>query len=273
MTGPMATSERITTSSRVTVSYDTFGSGPPLVLVHGSFSDHATNWQQITSLLVDRFSAYAVSRRGRGASSATYGHSIEDEAADVAAVLRHIGEPAFLLGHSYGALVALEAPALNPAGVRKLVLYEPPFPHVLTPEIVALLDAFAEREDWDGLVQSFMLEVLQVPQGEVNEIRASPFWTIWTADAKPTLNDLRAVINYRFDATRFQALAMPVLFLIGTESPRDIYLTDALAAVLPDARIIELEGQAHEGMTTAPAQFVDAVARFLSAERPDASAC
>jgi pimeloyl-ACP methyl ester carboxylesterase len=104
---PATTTQRITAPSGATVSYVTYGSGPPLVLVHGGFSDQDTNWQEVKPLLADRFTVYAVARRGRGDSSATEGHSVEDEVADVAAVLRQVGEPAFLLGHSYGALVAL----------------------------------------------------------------------------------------------------------------------------------------------------------------------
>ena len=257
--------ERITAPSGATVSYDTYGTGPPLVLVHGGFSDHQTNWQEVKPLLLPRFSVYAVARRGRGDSSATQGHSLDDEAADVAAVLRQVGEPAFLLGHSYGAQCALGAAALHPAGVRKLVLYEPPFPHLVTSERLARLEAIAEREDWDDLVQTFMLDWLQVPPDEVSEIRATPFWALWTADAKASLSDVRALTNHRFDAARYQSLGMPVLLLIGTESPRDLYVTDGLAAVLPNARIVALEGQAHEGMTTAPAQFVDAISDFLLA--------
>lgn len=257
--------KQISTPSGVTVSYETYGSGPPLVLVHGGFSDHNTNWQEAKALLEERFTVYAIARRGRGDTSATRLHSLEDEAADVAAVLRQVGEPAFLLGHSYGALCALEAAALHPAGVRQLVLYEPPKPGVMTPETVARLEAFAVGEDWDGLVEAFMLDALQVPPAEVSEIRSSPFWAVWTADAAATLNDLRAFLGYRFDADRFRGLGVPVQFLIGSESPRDIYLTDDLVAILPDARVDELEGQAHEGMTTAPAQFVDVISSFLIA--------
>jgi hypothetical protein len=50
---------------------------------------------------------------------------------------------------------------------------------------------------------------------------------------------------------------------VGTESPRDLYVTDALAAVLPEVPVEALPGQAHEGMTTAPDMYVEAVARFL----------
>lgn len=257
--------ERISTPSGTTVSFETYGSGPPLVLVHGGFSDHVTNWQEARALLADRFTVYAVARRGRGESSATAGHTIEDEAADVAAVLRRVGEPAFLLGHSHGALCALEAAAIHPAGVRALVLYEAPHPTILEPAMVAHLERFAERGDWDGLVETFMRDLLQVPPAEVAEIRASPFWEVWTADAAATLHDLRAILRYRFEAARFRSLGAPTQLLIGGESPREIYLTDALAAVLPDARVATLDGQAHEGMTTAPALFVEAIADFLLA--------
>jgi hypothetical protein len=54
-----------------------------------------------------------------------------------------------------------------------------------------------------------------------------------------------------------------VLLQVGTESPRDLYVTDVLAGVLPDARIEELPGQAHEGMTTAAEMYAEAVSRFL----------
>ena len=77
-----------------------------------------------------------------------------------------------------------------------------------------------------------LFDVLPVPPAEVNEIRVSPFWAVWTADAKASLNDLRAFADYRFEATRYRSLKMPVLFLIGTESPRELYVTDALAGFL-----------------------------------------
>ena len=44
--------ERLTTPEGITVSYDHGGSGPALVLVlvlvHGPFSDHHTNWELVT---------------------------------------------------------------------------------------------------------------------------------------------------------------------------------------------------------------------------------
>jgi pimeloyl-ACP methyl ester carboxylesterase len=254
--------QRTTSPDGTTVSYDTYGSGPPLVLVHGGFSDHITNWQECKDLLAERFTVHAIARRGRGETTATEGHSVLDEAADVAAVLRQIGEPVFLLGHSHGAICALNAAAQYPQGVRKLVIYEHVTAETLPPEGVAHLETFAAREDWDGMVEAFM-GILQVPPEEIAEIKTTPFWGTWTQDAKATINDLRALLKHDYSVERFQSLNIPVQLMIGSESPRELYLTDALAAVLPDARITTLEGTAHEGMTMVPQQFVAKVSEFL----------
>jgi pimeloyl-ACP methyl ester carboxylesterase len=175
---------------------------------------------------------HAIARRGRGETSATEGHSVADEVADVVAVLRAIGEPAFLLGHSYGAVCALGAAAGYPEGVRKLVLYEHPTDQAITGENVARLEAFAAREDWNGLVEAFMA-MLEVPQTEIDEIKQTPFWDVWTSDAKATLNDLRALVRHKVDVEQYRSLTMPVQLIIGSESPRDLYITDALASCPP----------------------------------------
>jgi pimeloyl-ACP methyl ester carboxylesterase len=66
-----------------TVSYDQYGHGPPLVLVHGAFSDHTTNWEFVKPFFEPHFTVYAMARRGRGDTEATAGHSLEDESRDV----------------------------------------------------------------------------------------------------------------------------------------------------------------------------------------------
>ncbi len=254
---------RIRSPAGVTVSYDRYGQGPPLVLVHGGFSDHVTNWEFVKPLLEDRFTVYPIARRGRGETDATMGHSLDDEIADAAAVLRSIAEPAFLLGHSYGAQVALGAAATVPEAVRKLVLYEPPWPRTLPKDDLQTLERIASGGDWEGFATTFFRDLLRVPVQALDELRSTPLWPPIVADGKASLGDLRAIARYDFDPERFRNLHVPVLLQVGTESPRDLYATDALAAALPDVRIEELEGQAHEGMTTAPEMYAEAVARFL----------
>ena len=251
----------LTSPAGATVSYEQYGSGPPLVLVHGSFSDHKINWQFVKPLLEKQFTVYAIARRGRGETDATEGHSLEDESKDVVAVIQAVGEPVLLLGHSYGAHTALAAAAQVPERIRKLVLYEGVWPRVV--ENLAQLEELAHEGDWEAFAVTFFHDRLSVPLEELNEMRATELWPPIISDAKASLGDLRAVSRYDFKAERFRGLPIPVMLQIGTESPRELYVTDALAAVLPDVRIEELPGQAHEGMTTAPKMYAEAVSRFL----------
>ena len=159
-----------------------------------------------------------------------------------------------------------------PDRVAKLVLYEPPRPDTFSADLLAQLEQLGAREEWDALVETFLIGGLRVPREDVTALRASPDWAPWIADAKATLADLRALARHRFAPEQFRALSTPVLLLVGSESSRELYATDALAANLPDARIVPLEGQAHEGMTTAPELFVETVVRFFAGERAGARA-
>jgi pimeloyl-ACP methyl ester carboxylesterase len=255
--------QRIRSSTGATISYDLYGSGTPLVLVHGSFSDHETNWEFVKPLFEKQFTVHAIARRGRGETDATEGHSLEEESLDVAALIRSIGEPVFLLGHSYGAQTALAAAATVPDRVRRLVLYEPPSRRVLDEELLARLEELTQAGRWNDFALTFLRDGLRVPAAELDELRATQLWPPIVADAEASLGDLRALVRYELRAERFRDLRVPVMLQIGTESPRHLYATDDLAAVLPDVRIEELPGQAHEGMTTAPEMYAESVSRFL----------
>ena len=249
--------------SGVTVSYVTEGDGPPLVLVHGSFTDHRTNWQFVQSAWVSQSTVYAVARRGRGRTDGTVGHEVTDEAQDVASLIGSIGTPVDMLGHSYGGQVALAAAAALPDHVRRLILYEPPWPHIIPKTQVARLEAFAAAGDWAGFATAFFRDTLAVPLKELEQLQATDLWDQILADAEASLGDIRALTRYPFHPEDFRSLGMPVMLQIGAESPRDLYVTDALAAVLPDARIEPLPGQAHDAMMTAPQLYGESVLRFL----------
>jgi pimeloyl-ACP methyl ester carboxylesterase len=255
--------ERIRSPASTTISYDKYGSGPPLVLVHGAFSDHQTNWEFVKPLFEPQYTVSAVARRGRGETDRTDGHSLEDESRDVVAVLQSIEEPVFLLGHSYGAHTALAAAAQALDRVRKLVLYEPAWPHIVGQDALARLEGLAQAGDWESLAVTFFHDTLSVPVEALDALQATALWPPIIADAKASLGDLRALSRYDFQIERFRGIRVPVLLQIGTESPRNLYVTDALAAVLPNVRIEELPGQAHEGMTTAPQMYAESVLRFL----------
>jgi pimeloyl-ACP methyl ester carboxylesterase len=158
---------------------------------------------------------------------------------------------------------ALAAATKVPDRVRTLVLCAPAWPHVVGKEALARLEALAQAGDWEGFAVTCFRDRLSVPVEALDALRATALWPPIIADAEASLDDLRALRRYDFTAVRCRALRLPVMRQIGTASPRDLSVTDALAAVLPNVRREELPGQAPEGMTTAPRMYAEAVSRLL----------
>jgi len=182
-------------------------------------------------------------------------------------VVDSLGEPAFLLGHSYGALCALEA-ALLTRNVRKLVLYEPPMDvsgeGIPSPGIIHRLEVLLEAGERDEVVATMMREVAGVPPEGVEYMRSLPAWQARMAAAHTIPRELRAPEAYRFDPERFAGLEIPTLLLIGGDSPATFEEAEkAVAQALPSSRILVLDGQGHVAMDTAPDLFTTEVLRFL----------
>ncbi len=144
-------------SGDATISYSKAGSGPTLLLVHGAFSDHENFWILARPALEQRFTLVSVARRGRGESSKTTGHSTEDEAHDIVAVIDDVGGDVFLLAHSGGSFCALVAAQRSPR-VKGLILYEPPGPAFVPAAMDAQMREAAARGDWERVVESFLGE-------------------------------------------------------------------------------------------------------------------
>jgi pimeloyl-ACP methyl ester carboxylesterase len=97
------------------------GSGPPVVLVHGSVVAARRTWRHQIAL-AESWSLALPNRPGFAASPALVRGDFEAEAPLVAELL---GDGAHLVGHSYGAVIAMYAAALRPDAVRSLTISEP----------------------------------------------------------------------------------------------------------------------------------------------------
>ena len=115
------------------------GSGPLVVLVHGSIVDARRTWRAQFSL-AERWSLCLPNRPGFGGSPSLPRGDFELEAPLIAELL---GDGAHLVGHSYGAVIALLAAALQPQAVRSLTVSEPGLLRVAAGDPAA--DALLER--------------------------------------------------------------------------------------------------------------------------------
>ena len=242
------------------------GSGTPLVLVHGTGGASA-RWVPLLPLLTPYFSVVAVDRRGRGESGDTLPYSIEREIEDIAAVVDSLGEPVYLLGHSFGGLCSLEA-ALLTNNIRKLVIYESPIPmsdeRIFAPDIFERLDALLAAGDREGVVTLFMVEVNQMPPHEFEIYRSTPAWPARVAAAHTLTREMHEVGRYRFNKPRLSAIKVPTLFMLGGNSPAYFKAAiDGLHNPLPNNRVVVMPGQQHIAMDTAREEWVREVVQFL----------
>src|SRR5215203_4902907 len=254
--------ETITSKNGTAIAYRRSGEGPPLVLVHGAAADHG-RWRPVLPAFEERFTVYAIDRRGRGGSGDAEGYAIEREFEDVAAVVDAIGEPVNLLGHSYGALCSLEV-ALRSRSVCKLVLYEPPVDvtgeGIYPPGVVDRMEAMLDAGDRDGVIVTTMREVAGVSPEVVEYMRSLPVWQARLAAAHTIPRELRASGAYRFDPERFGDLGVPTLLLLGGESPAIFGEAErAVDETLPDSRIVVMPAQGHSAMDTATDLFTTEV--------------
>lgn len=259
--------EKIRSKDGTPIVYERSGSGAPLVLVHGTTGTHA-RWNALLPAFIRQFTVYTVDRRGWGASGTASNYDFQSSVDDIAAVSNSVGEGVNLLGHSFGAICALEASLLTPH-LHTLVLYEPPlptpgvqfYPQGLIDRIQALVDA----GDRAGALITFMREIAKIPDHEIEVIRTMPIFPARVAGVETLLRELRAHEAYRFEPERFRHMNVPTFFLLGSDSP-PLYkaAVEAGNAALPNSRIVVLPGQQHIAMDTAPDLFVSEVLTFLA---------
>lgn len=108
------------------LAYEVTGSGPLVVLAHG-MADSRAAYRFVAPRLVEAgYRVAALDLRGCGESSADWpSYSRTDVAGDLVALVRHLGGPAVLVGHSFSGGSATIVAAQAPDVVRAVVELAP----------------------------------------------------------------------------------------------------------------------------------------------------
>lgn len=261
------TCEEATSTDGTRIAYWREGQGPPLLLVHGGASDHMA-WYFVAPLLARDFEVFTYDRRGRGESGDTLPYGVEREVEDVVAMLNAIGQPAHLVGHSAGGILALLA-AEHVSNLLSLTLYEPAFVVEGTRErpsyeVLGKMKSLLSEGNRDELIRMVMRETLGLPESEIDAMSAGPGWEHLLAVAHAVPYDWELWME-RMDGERAGTVRTRALLLMGSESPAWLQAgTKAVAAALPCARLQVLAGQEHLATMTAPELFAEAVASFAN---------
>jgi len=168
------------------------------------------------------------------------------------------------MGHSYGGLVAGGAAQL--LDLPRLALYEPTMGGGLTTgPTVERWERLIEDGDRDTVLREFFREIAGYDDAAIAEAEGSPVWEARLQIVPTVPRELRAELAHRFDADALGALGMPVLLLVGTESPAwAVRSVDAHADAIPGAELRSLAGQGHSANMTAPDLLAAELERFFA---------
>ncbi len=268
---PESSVSRVQSRDGTEIGYWTSGHGAPLVLVHGTPADH-TRWRPLLPYLEPAFTVHAIDRRGRGASGDSPRYALEREFEDVVAVIEAVasasGSTVNLYGHSHGGIVAFGAAMLT-ANLRSLVLYEgwpvpDPTVFALPSGLESRLDALLGAGERDAVVELLFRELEQMSDEDMAVFKSAPSWPGRVAAAHTITREIRGELTARLDPARAGNITVPVLLVTGEHSSdpskRDV---SVVAAALPDARVLVLDGQEHVADVLAPEHFAVGVVPFL----------
>jgi pimeloyl-ACP methyl ester carboxylesterase len=257
--------EKVISKDGTEIGFIKRGKGPPLLLVHGTTADHS-RWNPIIPYFENRFTVFAIDRRGRGMSGDSPDYSLYKEAEDIAAVVESINKPVFLLGHSHGSIASLEACLLTDK-IKKLILYEPPLPlgtPAYPPDVPEKMQALIDSDRNEAALEVFFKEVVKMPVYEFEKYSKLPVYKR-RIELTPTIpRELTLGQIYSFNTEKFTNLKIPVLLMLGGDSPglfkKAITILDE---TLPNSRILIMPDQQHIAMDTDPEMFVRKVNKFL----------
>jgi pimeloyl-ACP methyl ester carboxylesterase len=244
---------------------------PPVLLVHGTASDHTT-WRVTGPLLAETRAVFSIDRRGRGASSDGPSYVIDLEYEDVGAVAdalaREAGGGVDVVGHSYGGRIALGA-ALRTTAIRRIVVYEGAPVHVRRGRVATAqlgrLEADLNAGRPDRMLDAFLRVEVGFDDAGLAAYHANPVWPDRVAAAARTLlRELRAETSPPAGLAALGRVSQPALLVQGRESVEWFHKgTKRLAARLDDVRVVEIAGAAHAAHHTQAAEFARSVVEFL----------
>lgn len=243
-------------------------SHPPLVIAHGLFGS-GRNWGVIARRLADTRDVFAVDMRNHGDSPRAASHSYPDLAADLAEVIRHIGAPADLLGHSMGGKAAMQLALTQPDLIRRLIVADiapVAYTHDQTRHIDAMraldlthLTTRAEADQRlsalidDAALRAFFLQSLDL------KAEGGPRWRL-NLDVLEA--EMPRIVGWPGTTGHFDR---PTLFLTGANSAyvKPEY-RDTIRTLFPAARFARIPDAGHWLHAEKPREFEETVRVFLT---------
>lgn len=243
------------------VHVQTVGAGPDVVIVHGLLGSITSWYFAVAPVLAAENRVLMYDLRGHGLSEfSKSGYGMRSMAGDLAAVVdSHTdGTPLALVGHSYGAVIALRYALDHPDRVRRLVMVEPPLPVISA----TWIEGFRNRSS-EGVMSSLPLLVQAALKARVKRPLKVGAKMVRLSTQSTIQDDMLAEPDIA-DA-ELATLQCPVLLCCGTRSNDVFRETSArLLQVIPNVRLQMIEGD-HYLPEDSPRPLAQAIREFLAA--------
>ncbi|ONI73040.1 hypothetical protein ALI144C_44620 [Actinosynnema sp. ALI-1.44] len=236
-----------------------------MVVVHGALAD-AAQWSDVRSELATKGHAVvARDRRGRNGIAFTPGYSLKTEVEDLHRILDEAGPDPVLVGHSYGAVVALLA-AQQRTDLRGVVLYEPIATGHQLRAFVGDAPERAQRAvdagDLDAAMEILVTEISPTPPEILPRYRSSRMWQSQLSFVPAAVTEILAALAHDLDYDLVAPLSAPVKVVLGAKNVGTMPFgrpTEALAYAL-GADLVLLEDLGHVAHMDGPVRLAEAIA-------------
>jgi pimeloyl-ACP methyl ester carboxylesterase len=253
----------------VELGFEIAGRGEPIVLVHATAF---VSWYRPLVDQLPQFSTLTYRRHLRKPDAGGYRPlTAADDAMICARLLEHVGWPtAHVVGHSYGALVALQLALDAPERVRSVALLEPAVRGISSSEqvIAALQPVFVAYRsgDTEGAVDAFLRHVCgddyrpaleRVLPGAIDEAleEADLFFQA----------EMAAVQQWSFGPDVAQRVTQPILNVLGAESAsRFVEGAELLQSWFPHAERLSIPDAGHLLMVQNPTAVAEGLSDFIA---------
>ena len=254
---------------RELLHYSQFGSGEPLVILHGLFGS-SKNWQSLARQFGEHFAVFTVDLRNHGDSFHDADMNYEVMAEDLQRLLKHLGiGPYHLLCHSMGGKVAMLAALKYPDHFTKLVVadiapvsYSHDHDGLLKPIMAVRLDEMTSRVDVDNALKPAIADPLLRGFLLQNLSRDEAGWR-WKVNWQAIDQQMSELTGYPQEELSW-SIDIPTLFIRGENSN---YVGEPEIAVIRqnfDMPTIETLAQAgHWLHAEQPKLFLEKVLQFL----------
>jgi pimeloyl-ACP methyl ester carboxylesterase len=240
---PAATAEGTAAVNGIDMYYATYGSGPPVLLIHGGLA-HAGVWGALVTDLMADHTVIVADSRGHGRSTRDdrpFGYSLMGD--DYLALLDHLKiDKADLVGWSDGGIIGIDLALRHPERLDQVFAHAA---NVTTDGVDPAVETNAVFGDYIGRMAADYARMSPTPdQFDAFVTQIAGMWA-----SQPNWTD-----------AELATITTPVTVALGDHDEAITRAhTDHMAATIPGATEVILPGVSHFAMLQAPAEYAAAV--------------